>query len=103
MIERLQKNEINMNKGIVWVDLENVRGKSGFELSHMEVLQQTSQWARHYNLSGQVMVVADHGSVTAAYYHEEMQLGVVFSGNHQKADDVLARSVDYSAFPNDAS
>ena len=102
-IQRLKQSNNNMNKGIVWVDLENVRGKSGFELSHMDVLQQTSQWAQHYNLSGQVMVVADHGSLTAAYYDEDMELGIVFSGNHQKADDVLARSVDYSAVPDDTT
>jgi hypothetical protein len=42
-------------------------------------------------------VVADHGSVSQAYpYHyANATLAVVFSGNHQKADDVLAQYVGF--------
>jgi hypothetical protein len=64
------------------------------------VLEETAQWAHHYNLTTmghQVIVMADHGSVSQAYPYRyaNATLAVVFSGNHQKADDVLAHHVGF--------
>ncbi|CAB9518483.1 Metallophosphoesterase domain-containing protein 1 [Seminavis robusta] len=80
------------SSSIIWIDLENVRGRSGFRWSHQDVLDATVQWTRHWSLDGRVVVVADHGSVRAAYSYQDI-LAVVFSGNRAKADDVLAHHV----------
>jgi hypothetical protein len=92
VLETIRKNT---HQGLIWVDLENVRGRSGFSKSHREVLEETAQWAHHYNLTttGQVVAVADHGSLSQAYPYRyaNATLAVVFSGNHQKADDVLSQ------------
>jgi hypothetical protein len=51
------------------------------------------QFDDHGTPRHQVIVVADHGSLSQAYtyQHANATLAVVFSGNHQKADDVLAQ------------
>jgi len=77
----------------VWIDMENVRGKSGFELSHQQVLDGTARWVQHFQLQDRVIVVVDHGNENEAYFRNGDRFAVVFSGNHQKADDVIARSV----------
>jgi predicted phosphodiesterase len=78
---------------VVWIDVENVRGKSGFELSHSELLEKAALWAKHHNLWGKVHLVVDHGSVKCGYWLEEKGLAVVFAGPSEKADDVMARDV----------
>jgi hypothetical protein len=83
--------------GVVWVDLENVRGKSGFALNHMQVLDKTTVWMRHHQLEGKVIVMADHGSKQCAYYLLQKDLAVVFAGPSEKADDTIAHGV--SLFP----
>ena len=78
---------------LVWIDVENVRGKSGFELSHMDLIEKATTWTKYHKLEGKVNLVVDHGTVTSGYWLEERGLSVVFSGNSQKADDVIARDV----------
>lgn len=105
-LQRLPQNE----DYIVWLDLENIRGKTGFSMTHAELLEHASDWAMYHNLTGHVVVVADHGSLTKAYPHRGSMisddgtkappLSVVFSGDrYPKADDLLADwvgSVDHS-------
>eukprot|EP00532_Pseudo-nitzschia_australis_P019860 CAMPEP_0168300650 /NCGR_PEP_ID=MMETSP0142_2-20121227/31513_1 /TAXON_ID=44445 /ORGANISM="Pseudo-nitzschia australis, Strain 10249 10 AB" /LENGTH=134 /DNA_ID=CAMNT_0008250683 /DNA_START=167 /DNA_END=568 /DNA_ORIENTATION=+ len=84
----------------VWIDMENVRGKSGFLLSHNEVLDKTEVWTKHFGLQDRVIVVVDHGgSEPTAFFKEDQNLAVVFSGNNCKADDVIAKGVGASCFP----
>jgi len=82
--------------GVAYVDLENVRGKSGFVLTHQDLLHKTCQWMNYHRLSGQVVMVADHGSVPEARLYSDPSgtgsLPVLFAGPSQKADDVLARA-----------
>jgi Calcineurin-like phosphoesterase len=95
---------IRETRGLIWVDLENVRGRSGFGKSHEDLLEQTAQWASHYHLTQNVIVVADHGSLSQAYTYQHananvnvnVTLAIVFSGNHQKADDILAQHVAFA-------
>lgn len=82
----------NKNDGTVWVDVENVRGKSGFEMDHHEVLNKTSRWTKHHGLEGKVIAVVDHGSENTAVYLEDLDIAVTFSGR-EKADDVIANAV----------
>lgn len=77
------------------IDLENVRGKSNFELTHRELLKRTTMWAKANKLENRVSVIVDHGSAHTSYYLPEGGLSVVFAGSKMKADDVLARDVAY--------
>ena len=81
--------------GVVLVDVENVRGKSGFTLGHEELLGEAARWAQHRNLHGRVVLVVDHGARTAAYYLRQLGLAVAFSGRRQSADDMIAKQVPY--------
>lgn len=77
------------------IDLENVRGKSEFELTHRELLKRTSLWAEVNNLTNRVSFIVDHGSVHQGYYLPEVGLSLIFAGPKMKADDVLARDVTF--------
>jgi hypothetical protein len=81
----------------IWIDLENVRGKSGFELTHRQVLDKTRSWIEYHQLHNHVIVVADHGATSCAYYLQNDQMTVVFAGDDSrpsiKADDVIADGV----------
>lgn len=81
--------------GIVAIDAENVRGKSGFRLGHAALLAATAEWTSAHGLGGRVVVVIDHGAAHQGFYMPQHGMGVVFAGPHQKADDVLARDVGY--------
>ena len=77
------------------IDMENVRGKSNFELTHRELLKRTTIWSKANNLQNKVSLIVDHGSIHSSYYLPEGGLSIVFAGNRMKADDVLARDVAY--------
>ena len=84
----------------VWIDMENVRGKSGFQLTHQEVLDKTNLWTKHFRLEDRVIVVVDHGGpAPSGFYLEDKQMAVIFSGNGCKADDIIAKGVGASCFP----
>lgn len=84
----------NTNDGTVWIDVENVRGKSGFEMDHQEVLNKASRWTKHHGLEGKVIAVVDHGSENTALYLDNLDIAVTFSGR-EKADDVIANAVGH--------
>jgi Icc-related predicted phosphoesterase/uncharacterized protein (DUF1499 family) len=81
------------NDALVLIDMENVRGKSNFELSHRELLKRTSLWASVNNLENRVSFIVDHGSIQKGYYLPEVGLSIIFAGPKMKADDVLARDI----------
>lgn len=81
---------------VVWIDLENVRGKSDFNLSHGDLLQKTALWSKANGLEDRVIFVVDHGSLHTAYYlPDDGGVSMVFAGPRMKADDVLARDVSF--------
>lgn len=47
----------------VLVDVENVRGKSSFELTHEQLLQRATLWTEQRGLRGHVSLIVDHGTV----------------------------------------
>jgi hypothetical protein len=47
--------------------MENVHGKSGFELTHRQVLDKTATWIQYFGLQDQVVTVVDHGEESAYY------------------------------------
>ena len=83
------------NDAIILIDVENVRGKSQFELTHQVLLKQITQWTNANDLKGRVALVVDHGSIQSAYSLQEAGLALVFAGPRLKADDILARDVGY--------
>ena len=74
---------------IVLIDVGNFRGKSGFALSHAELVHGLSVWTGICQLS----LIVDHGNVGAANYIPTSQLAIVFAGRRCKADDVIAHDV----------
>jgi len=88
-LQRIKKTD----NGTVWIDVENVRGKTGFELTHNCLLNKTSHWTKHHGLEGKVIAVVDHGSENTAVYLDDLDIAVAFSGR-EKADDVIANGVN---------
>ena len=97
---------------ILLIDVENVRGKSGFALSHAQFLQALETWMlmqqqqqQHQSivsLNGRVLLLIDHGDDATAHYHHHnnnnnnkdgANYAVQFSGPLWKADDVLVEQV----------
>ena len=78
-----------------YVLVENVRGKSGFSLSHTDILHSTSIWANHYGFQQQTSLVVDHGSIPSGYHLKKEGLSVVFAGSKLKADDVIVRDISF--------
>ena len=76
--------------GTVIVDGDNVRGKSGFAVSHMELVRATSIWADQRGLEGRLVVCIDHGSSADAWYLSELGVAVCFAGPVGTADDLIA-------------
>lgn len=72
-----------------------MRGKSGFELTHADVIHSTSIWAKAYGLEDRVSLLVDHGSVPSGYYFKERGLSIIFAGKNMKADDVIVRDVPF--------
>jgi hypothetical protein len=78
-------------RGAVLIDVENVRGKSGFRLSYEDVVHAISLWVLHLaDLRGRVVLVMDHGSIPSSFWLPDKGISIVFSGPFAKADDVLA-------------
>ena len=59
----------------ILLDVENIRGKSGFELTHGQLLDKCTVWAERRNLYGRVTLVVDHGSEASGYWLKERGLG----------------------------
>ncbi len=83
------------NDAVFLIDLENVRGKSNFDLTHRELLKRTTIWTKANNLEQRVSMIVDHGSKHSSYYLNSGGISLVFAGTRMKADDVLARDVAY--------
>lgn len=98
----------------VIIDAENVRGRTGFELDHADLLDRLLVWTsmRYGYAYGKTIVVIDHGSQTGAILlrgdssleREDggktddttlSNLCVAFAGPHCKADDIIARDVKW--------
>lgn len=75
--------------------MENVRGKSGFELTHADVIHSVAIWAKHYGFENRVSLLVDHGSVPSGYYFEERGLSIIFAGKKLKADDIIVRDIPF--------
>ena len=71
----------------ILIDVENLRGKAGFRLTHAQILTSVAHWSRACHLSGRCVLVVDHGQEPTALWVQDM--AVVFSGR-AKADHVLA-------------
>ena len=103
------------------IDAENVRGKSGFAITHDQLVQAVATWTEkrhgqpHRHAQGKRLLakekpyealhqftslVIDHGSRASAYRYEHRydegdpgSYSILFSGPSEKADDTIARDV----------
>jgi hypothetical protein len=79
---------------VLVVDVENVRGKSGFAYSHQDLLEGLEQYALFWKATSNacdlgILGVVDHGSAPTGF---SMHFGgLVFAGPTRKADDVVAQ------------
>ena len=73
----------------VVVDVENVRGKTGFRLSHREVLRTLLVWKRY--MPSELTLVIDHGNEACTFKGDVYS--VVFAGPGCKADDTIASQI----------
>ena len=82
--------------GVLIIDGDNVRGKSGFQISHASLLARTARWAKRRGLDGRTVLLVDHGSQSSAFHLPRMAgMAVAFSGTSASADDVAARDVGW--------
>ena len=94
----------------VIIDAENVRGRTGFEVDHADLIDRLLVWTsmRCGHVNGKTIVVIDHGSRAGAIVLPGNSFGgegggggmdassnlcVSFAGPRRKADDVIARDV----------
>ena len=86
---------VRRHQGSILIDVENVRGKSGFALSHSQLIQGLVRWSRVCQLEGRLSLVVDHGSEATALYMDDASMAVLFAGPTHKADDVIAQDVQF--------
>ena len=104
--ERMLDLTQNPNIALV-IDVENLRGKTSFELDHADFLDRLLVWTKLRNHAcGRTIAVIDHGSRSSAHLlhgHDavggdvdrDAALCVAFAGPYVKADDIIARDVDW--------
>ena len=94
---------LRKTSGVVQIDVENVRGNTGFRVDHGTVVAALACWAREWDLRGRVVLAVDHGTKQNSFYLPMLGLGFVFAGPSIKADDILVeavrRRVDQEAVP----
>ena len=97
------------------VDAENVRGKKGFKLDHANLLDRLLVWASMCGHAGRTIVVVDHGNEPGAHllrggagpggddHRRDGDLCVLFTGSRIKANDVIARDVQWLLLSSSSS
>ena len=75
-LESFEENVVQFARGAgtVIVDGDNVRGKSGFAVTHMELVRAASLWGNQRGLEGRLVVCIDHGSAPDAWCSSELSL-----------------------------
>ncbi len=81
------------NGAILVIDGDNVRGKTGFQLTKDDLCENLTSFLHENHLNDQVIVAFDHGFEEEGVYLEHHSMAIVFSGPSQKADDVIARDI----------
>ncbi len=81
------------NGAILVIDGDNVRGKTGFQLTKDDLCEDLTSFLHENHLNDQVIVAFDHGFEEEGIYLEHHSMAIVFSGPSQKADDVIARDI----------
>ena len=82
------------NNTIILVDGDNVRGKTKFCVTKMNLLTDLRAWANYYRQHDSIILYFDHGSKQQAFYFQDYGIAVAFSGR-KKADDVISRDVSW--------
>jgi predicted phosphodiesterase len=75
---------------VVIVDVENVRGRSGFAWNHDDLLEALRIWNQEACLFGKLLLCIDHGHEANSYWLPDRGYAIVFAGPHCKADDTIA-------------
>ena len=88
---------------MMFLDVENIRGKSNFDSSHdefmillLDFIQRNDDW-----LNGRISCIMDHGSEPSALFlsaNNNIKVSIIFSGPLCKADDVLVRDLQSFLF-----
>ena len=89
------KRHVGMKKGAILVDVENVRGKTGFALNHAELEHAMAIWTQLCGFQGKMSLIVDHGSQQTAYHSSKGDMTIIFAGPSHKADDLIAKDVSF--------
>lgn len=82
--------------GILVIDGDNARGKSGFSLSHEALLVRTVRWGVRRGLHGRIVHLVDHGAAPDVLHLPRLGgVCVSFSGPAATADDVAVRDIPH--------
>lgn len=71
------------------IDVENLRGRSGFAVNHAEVLDALSTWSSQQT-TARVLLAIDHGHEAQTFLLDDY--AILFSGR-KKADDTIAQQI----------
>ena len=80
---------------LLFLDGDNIRGKSGFVWSKEDLLRRTVLWSKRLDITDKVALIFDHGPKYTAHLLHDEGLSCVFSGPGRTADDVIASSVKW--------
>ena len=83
------------DNSVIIIDGDNVRGKTKFSMSKEDLVDKVNIWSKITDLNACIIIMFDHGSEHAAFYHKQNSFVIVFSGPILKADDVIARDIPY--------
>ena len=87
---------------MMFLDVENIRGKSNFDSSHDDFMTLLFDFVQRHDdwLNGRMSCIMDHGSEPSALFlcSNNSKVSVIFSGPLCKADDVLVRDLQTFLF-----
>lgn len=82
------------DKGMVLIDVNNVRGRIGFaKVDLWAVCASAATWAKAQGVDGKVIAAVDHGPRPAAFAHGGVAVSFA-GGKGATADDVIVRDVE---------
>ena len=80
---------------LVFLDGDNIRGKSGFLMGKEDLLKRATNWSKVMKNTQNLVLIYDHGPQYAAHLLKEEGIAIIFSGPGRTADDVIAGAIKW--------
>lgn len=88
---------------LLFLDGDNIRGKSGFLLGKEDLVKHVTRWSRVMENAQNMALIYDHGPQHMAHLLEEEGIAIVFSGPGRTADDVIANAIQWCQTNNSSA